>query len=208
MKERRFELKIPTNAQGHEVRAYDARMDTEDGKLRGYAVVFDVLSEEMWGFRERVRRGAFTAHLAEGADVRALWQHDVNYVLGRTKSKTLELVEDIHGLRSVIDPPDTQWARDAITTIKRGDVDQMSFAFKVVTDEWNVEDEVLIRTIVDAKLYDVSPVTFPAYPQTSISARADQVQVRSVTVPITGDDGGSARLAILRRRLELAEVEI
>lgn len=190
------QIKVMVDALGNEQRTFDARMDMEDGKLRGYAAVFDQLSLDLGGFKERIRRGAFQKHLDTTPDVRALWQHDVNYVLGRTKAGTLELVEDIHGLRSVIDPPDTQWAKDAVTTIKRGDVDQMSFMFRVDTDEWNMEDGELVRTVVDAKLFDVSPVTFPAYEGTSISAR-------SITRDIVVSSSSSARLANMRRRLEL-----
>lgn len=195
-----MEIKLHFDAQGRELRAYESRMDMEDGKLRGYAAVFDSLSVDM-GFRERIRRGAFSRSLKEGADVRALWQHDVNYVLGRTKSGTLSLVEDVHGLRSVIDPPDTQWARDVMTTIKRGDVDQMSFAFTVKTDEWNMEDGVLVRTVIDADLFDVSPVTYPAYPDTSIG-------VRSVNISVGNSNSARLAISMMRRRLEIAESEI
>jgi HK97 family phage prohead protease len=190
------QIKVMVDAQGNECRAFEARMDIEDGKLRGYAAVFDQLSLDLGGWKERIRRGAFSKHLATTPDVRALWQHDRNYVLGRTKASTLELVEDIHGLRSLIDPPDTQWARDAVTTIKRGDVDQMSFGFYTDTDEWNMEDGELVRTVIDARLFDVSPVTFPAYEGTSISAR-------SITRDIVVSSSSSARLANMRRRLEL-----
>ncbi len=198
-----MEIKLAVDARGNEVRAYDTRMDIEDGKLRGYAAVFDTLSVDMGGWKERIKRGAFAKDLAAGADVRALWQHDPSYVLGRSKAGTLQLAEDIHGLRYVADPPDTQWARDAVTTIKRGDVDQSSFAFRTLTDDWNVEDGWLVRTVVEARLFDVSPVTYPAYEQTSVSAR-------SVTIELPkGCDSDSARLAIdsMRRRLEIAEAE-
>jgi hypothetical protein len=141
-------------------------------KLEGYAAVFDVLSEPMWGFREKIAKGAFTKTIGE-ADIRALFNHDPNYVLGRNAAGTLSLAEDENGLAIVIFPPDNQWARDLLVTIERGDVNQMSFSFNVVREEWlNLEDGTTIRTIKEAKLWDVSPVTYPAYPQTSINARS------------------------------------
>lgn len=197
---------VPVDALGHEMRSFEYRLeasDVEDGLLRGYAAVFDQLSLPLGAlqrYREKILRGAFSQSIANGDDVRALWQHDPNYVLGRVKNKTLTLIEDIHGLRTVIQPPDTQWARDFVASIKRGDVDQMSFGFEVVTDEWSLQEGELVRTIREANLFDVSPVTFPAYPQTSVSTR-------SIRIASPQPDIGNslARNALKRRRLELAE---
>lgn len=143
-------------------------------KLEGYAAVFNERSENLGGFREVIAPGAFTQAVKED-DVRALWNHDSNFVLGRTKSKTLELAEDDHGLRMAVTPPDTQWAKDLLVTVERGDVDQQSFGFSVRAggEQWHEDEEgVVIRTITDAKLFDVSPVTYPAYPQTEVQARS------------------------------------
>lgn len=152
----------------------ELRADILDGesnpKIRGYAAVFDQLSEDLGGFREQIARGAFTRAILED-DVRALFNHDSNYVLGRTKNGTLSLKEDIHGLRIEINPPDAQWARDLMSSIQRGDIDQMSFAFQTTNDKWEFLDGVPLRTVQDVKLFDVSPVTYPAYPQTSVSVR-------------------------------------
>ncbi len=170
-----------TEQRGHprdfERRAYTVEMRAEGDspKLVGHAAVFNALSEEMYGFREKIDRGAFSKSIAE-SDVRALWNHDSSFVLGRKKAKTLELAEDERGLAVEINPPNTQWARDVITSIKRGDVDQMSFGFRVIRDRWDIDrsgdKEVLIRTLVEVRLFEVSPVTFPAYSQTDVSARA------------------------------------
>lgn len=158
--------------EGAELRA------TGDGdgpkKLEGYAAVFNQRSEDLGGFREVIAPGAFTKAVAED-DVRALWNHDSNHVLGRTKSGTLKLSEDDHGLKMEVEPPDTQVARDLIVSVERGDVDQQSFGFSVRAggEQWHEDEEgVVIRTITDAKLYDVSPVTYPAYPQTEVQARS------------------------------------
>lgn len=147
-------------------------MESGQPVIVGYAAVFETESGDLGGFREKIRRGAFAKTLLNGADVRSLWNHDPNYVLGRTKSGTLKVYEDIHGLRIEDIPPDTQWARDLVVSIKRGDVDQMSFAFSVIRDEWEQRsNDVPMRTLLEVELYDVSPVTYPAYPQTTVGVR-------------------------------------
>jgi uncharacterized protein len=143
--------------------------DEEPPTLEGYAVVFNSLSEDLGGFRETVRQGAFTKTLQE-ADVRALYNHDPNYVIGRTKSGTLELKEDNTGLWMKAYPPETTWSKDLVTTIERGDVDQMSFQFNVVKDLW--DEKRNMRELVEVELFDVSPVTFPAYPATNVQVRS------------------------------------
>lgn len=145
-----------------------------DGKeqpvITGHAAVFNQKSEEMFGFREIVLPGAFSKTIKK-ADVRALWNHDPNFVLGRNKTDTLKLSEDDTGLKVRIFPPDTIWANDLLESIKRGDVDQMSFGFRTITDQWRKENGEMIRELVEVELFDVSPVTYPAYPQTDVSAR-------------------------------------
>jgi HK97 family phage prohead protease len=150
----------------------------ESGKLTGYASVFNSVSDDLGGFREVVRPGAFSRTIKNGSDVRALWNHDPNFVLGRTKSGTLTLAEDAHGLHVEIDPPACQWANDLMESIRRGDVSQMSFGFYVIQDGWvqDPDDNTkTIRELREVQLFDVSPVTYPAYPDTEISARALQI---------------------------------
>lgn len=168
-----------------EIRLFRAefRAKKEDGKttkLEGYAAVFDKPSENLGGFQEVIRKGAFTRTLKEGADVRALFNHDPNYPLARTKdggkTGSLRLSEDDQGLKCSIDMPDTQCARDLMSLVEAGVVDQMSFGFYVREQNWNRKDEKdgqsdEIREILDVDLFDVSAVTFPAYPQTSLEAR-------------------------------------
>lgn len=148
----------------------ELRADHDDGKIRGYAAVFDSLSEDLGGFREKIAKGAFADTL--NADVRALWNHDANIVLGRTTSGTLTLREDSHGLAIEIDPPDTQQARDLLVSIRRGDISQMSFGFYTKADEWEKRDGENIRTLRKVELFDVSPVTYPAYADTSVATRS------------------------------------
>ena len=85
---------------------------------------------------------------------------------------TLTLEEDDKGLHVRINPPDTQWAKDLLVSIKRGDITQMSFGFTVILDRWNYEDNTDVRELLKVKLYDVSPVTFPAYTQTECGIRS------------------------------------
>ena len=145
----------------------------DDGPKRvvGHAAVFDSLSEDLGGFRERVARGAFAATIATD-DIRALFNHDPNQVLGRNRAGTLKLAEDETGLAIAITPPDTQVGRDLLVSIERGDVSQMSFGFQTLSDEWVMEAGDEVRTLKAVRLFDVSPVTFPAYPQTDVALRA------------------------------------
>lgn len=150
----------------------------ENGKrmIEGHAAVFDSWSETLGGlfpFKEIVRKGAFTESIGKD-DIRALFNHDPNYVLGRNKAGTLALIEDEVGLRVEIIPPDTGWARDLQTSIDRGDISQMSIGFVVEEDEWSTENGMDTRTLKKVKLFDVSPVTYPAYTATDVGVRAMQ----------------------------------
>ncbi len=195
--------------------------DDKSPKITGYAALFDTLSEELYGFFERIKPGAFAKTIKE-ADVRALFNHDANYVLGRTSAGTLSLEEDEKGLKFEIDPPDTQWARDLITSMKRDDINQMSFGFRTIRDEWISAKEKVIRTLVEVKLFDVSPVTFPAYPQTSAQVRSKVLELQagnepveppgnstgapgSVAHPPADQQGSQERLRMLKRKLDLEE---
>ena len=145
----------------------------EDGKkLIGYAAVFNSLSQNLGGFREKIDPGTFKRSIQSGADIRALFNHDPNFVIGRSVAKTLTVSEDGRGLKVEIVPPDTQWAKDLTASISRGDISQMSFGFRVVKDAWEKKTDENIRTLQDVDLIDVSPVTFPAYPNTAITARS------------------------------------
>jgi uncharacterized protein len=156
------------------------KVDGQPTKLEGYAAVFNKQSENLGGFREIIKPGAFKRTLREGADVRALFNHDPNFVLGRTKdggkTGTLSLSEDDTGLKFSIDMPDTQTARDLMTSVDRGDIDQCSFGFVVKEQNWKAADPKNdveeIREILDCDLFDTSVVTYPAYTQTSVEARS------------------------------------
>jgi HK97 family phage prohead protease len=147
----------------------ELRADGDKPKITGYAALFNAVTD-LGMFREQIAPGAFSASLAKPDDVRALWNHDPNIVLGRNTAGTLTLSEDERGLRIEIDPPDTQWGRDAVTSIRRGDVSQMSFGFFTHRESWDYEQNM--RTLEEVELFDVSPVTFPAYADTTVAVRS------------------------------------
>lgn len=142
----------------------------QDGSIEGYAAVFDEWAD-LGFFREKIRAGAFKKTIQE-ADVRALFNHDPNYVLGRNKAGTLELAEDRHGLHFRVDPPKAGWANDLHGSIQRGDINQASFGFNTIKDAWDHDADPAERELLEVRLFDVSVVTYPAYEQTEVSARS------------------------------------
>jgi HK97 family phage prohead protease len=142
------------------------------GKLGGYAAVFDQTTDLGWEGKERIGRRAFDATLKDPAtDVRALHNHDPQYLLGRQKSGTLRLSVDSRGLEYEIDLPDVEYARTVRVLAERGDLDGASFAFVPGDYEWDDDHETRTHTSV-ARLVDVAPVTFPAYAGASTEARS------------------------------------
>ena len=143
-----------------------------DGTMRlaGYAAVFNDPSVPL-PFSERIAPGAFRKTLSETPDVRLLINHE-GLPLARTKNNTLTLTEDETGLYIDALLPDTSEARDLWTLVQRGDVDQMSFAFRVIRQSWNKDRTERILTEVSLADGDVSVVTYPAYPTTTVEARA------------------------------------
>lgn len=150
--------------------------EDDDGNrtLSGYAVKWEFKSQVLgmfYKFREQIQKGAFLESL-NNDDQRFLWSHDTSKVLGRTKNSTLRLQEDGTGLRFDLDLPNTTLGNDTYESIKRGDVDGVSFGFNVEDDEVvEPDDELPLRTVKKAKLLEVSAVAFPAYPDSQVSAR-------------------------------------
>lgn len=158
-----------------ERRVLDAQMEVraDEGQppmMVGYAAVFNQWSEDLGGFRERIAPGAFKRTLE--SDVRALWNHDPNFVLGRTLNGTLRLEEDARGLKVEITPPAGGIYDGFMANVKRGDVSQMSFAFSVVKDDRQKDERGNnVRVLQEVRLHEVSPVAFPAYPMTEVAVR-------------------------------------
>jgi HK97 family phage prohead protease len=160
---------------------FTTREDGEDLKIEGYFAVFNSNYEMAPGISESIAPGAFQNSLAN--DVRALTNHDTTLVLGRTKAGTLELREDSRGLfGSIRINPNDQDAMNLYERVKRGDVDQCSFGFDIVSEDTEYREDGSVHwTIKDLILYEVSCCTFPAYEETSISARsaqADEIKKR------------------------------
>ena len=187
----------------------ELRAITDEGGLRhivGYAAVFNSLSEDLGGFREKIDSGAFADSL-NADDIRALKNHNSDYVLGRNKSGTLTLSEDQRGLKIDIMPPDAQWATDLMVSIDRKDVDQMSFGFRTLEYRWEGEYPDEVRTLMKAQLFDVSPVTFPAYPDTEVGLRSLEEYRTANKIEDEGNkaDDYLIGLSIRRKRLKIKE---
>jgi len=199
------------------LRDVEVRRDVNRGDIgfAGHAAVFDqrtsIGNPLSWGFYEQIATGAFTKTIQE-ADVRFLIDHDPSLLLARTKSGTLRLSEDKLGLATDADLASTTYGRDLAILLERGDVSQMSFGFQVPKgkDEWTIEQvetddgttvDVEVRTIREAKLFDVSVVTFPAYEGTD-------AQLRSMTAAVarkTDPDPFGRRRKMLKRALSLSD---
>jgi len=146
-------------------------------KLTGYAAIFDSFSEDLGGFREAIRPGAFARSLKSNSiDPVGLVQHMPHLVLGRRSAGTMRLAEDSRGLHFEIDPPDTQAARDLLVSVGRGDIKGCSFGFTTVKDDWQVKAGNAIRTLLDVDLHEISIAATPAYPDTTVALRAFQAR--------------------------------
>lgn len=164
--------------------------------LRGYAIVFDVTSEDLGGFVERIAPSAVVRTLRSGDDVLALHSHDRSQLLGRRKTGTLKLAADHRGLAVEIDPPATPTGAEVSELVRRQDLDAMSFGFIVPEggDEVAVVGDQIVRTVKEMILLEVSVVSGPAYPQTTIGLHGRERPMRRA----------GAAIEILRLRNELA----
>jgi len=147
--------------------------DGDDPKITGYAAKYGKWSLDLGGFTERIKAGAFDEAI-EMCDIRALKNHDPNLLLGRTTSGTLRLKSNSVGLIMEIDPPNTNTGRDIIEEIRRKDITGCSFSFITAEDDLKYnEDGSVQRTIMKVgELFDVGPVTYPAYPDTTVAVRS------------------------------------
>ena len=138
----------------------------------GYAAVFGSTSQNLGGFVERVAPNSFRKTLQE-TDVRALFNHDADALLGRSSSGTLRLMEDDKGLRYEIDLRNTTLGGDVAELLRRGDLNGSSFGFRMISDSWDTTDDGYpLRTLTELALRDVGPVTFPAYEASEASLRS------------------------------------
>lgn len=194
--------RLPQTLAGIELRAgTPTDADGDEGKtIVGYGAVFGVVSQNLGGYVEMIDAGAFTRTL-QTADVMGLFNHDPSLVLGRTSAGTMVLSVDEVGLRYAISQPDTSNGRDVGELIVRRDITGSSFSFSVPADgdEWGFTDQGFpLRTILACRLFDVGPVTYPAYLSTADGDSA--VALRSLS-RLSGLDVGE--LAILAKANDL-----
>lgn len=183
----------------------EARASDEKRTLVGYAAVWN--SETLIGgsFREKFVRGAFTKAIR--GDIWALFSHDVGRVIGRTKSGTLRLEEDDHGLRVEIDVPDTSDGRDLMALVDRGDISGMSFAFRATKQEWDDSTDVPSRTVYESELHEVTATAFPAYPDTSLARRSLESARAEADTAKKDAEKRAADAAAARRRVAEREAK-
>lgn len=163
--------------------------DDEPLKVSGYAAVFDSRTSIGDYFDEIIEPGAFSKTISENGDIRALFNHDWNVVLGRTKAGTLSLSEDERGLKFDLELPSTTAGRDLAASMERGDINQCSFGFFATEETWNYDEEPALRTINEVELYEISVVSIPAYDDT------EAMLVRSKEI----DESVEKRLKILNQ---------
>lgn len=162
-----------------EIRAGD-HLQASQGKLVGYAAVFNKPSHDLGGFREVILPGAFKRTLATSEQVRALYNHNADQVLGRVGAGTLRLSEDDTGLRFELDLPPTSYAKDLAALVERGDVSGCSFAFRVRAggETWEQHDGQDVRILSALDLDEITITANPAYPDTTVAKRNKPAEFR------------------------------
>ncbi len=146
--------------------------------LTGYAAVFN--SEAVLGdFSEVIRQGAFAKSLATGSNIRALYQHQGDALLGTTRGGTLQLREDAKGLAYELALPDTTHGKDLAILVGRGDVAGCSFGFRVAPggDRWEQRGAKLVRELIDVELVEITLTSHPAYRDTTVAMRSRSAHV-------------------------------
>ncbi len=180
----------------------------EGETIRGYAAVYNSDSEWMGGFYEQIARGAFDDVMDN--DTRAYFNHDENLLLGRVSSGTLRLSSDERGLYYEVDLPNTSYAKDLVELMKRGDVNQSSFAFLIESDRWEERDGKTYRIIEKvSRLLDVSPVAQPAYPDATseLMMRKDTPESEGAEVEVQAEAEEMSDIEIFEYKLKLLKLD-
>jgi HK97 family phage prohead protease len=189
-------------AEGLEIRA---EQEGKEKRISGYGIVYDKETRLYSDLYEVIRPGAASKVLAGNPDIKCALNHDRRYLFGRTKSKTLTLTEDKKGVRYEAIPPDAQWARDAIASIERGDIDGSSFTFAVEPEHEKItkrKDGSYLREIIEiSRIGEMGPVTDPAYMDTTAEARA-KAEYESLTARLRTQDEAD-EIAEVKRTLDL-----
>jgi uncharacterized protein len=156
-------------------------LQTRDGTgnepvvISGYAAVFNSKTSIGDFFEEVIAPGAFARTISENGDIRALFNHNWDHVLGRTRNGTLKVEEDNRGLKFEVELPNTSLARDLAESLRRGDINQCSFGFYATNDTWDYAVEPAVRTLNEVELYEISVVSIPAYEDTEVSLRSKEI---------------------------------
>lgn len=157
-----------------EIRAEAVEGEDQKKTIKGYAAVFEKYSQNFGGWVEKIAKGAFTESV-QSKDVRALYSHKTDRVLGRTGNRSLRLWEDDYGLAFELDLIDTTDGRDTYENVRHGVITGVSFGFNVKREDQKWErgegEQPHVRTLLKVELVEISPVAFPAYEQTSTSTR-------------------------------------
>lgn len=175
----KYDAEVRKSSVVKEQREFRMENAEYDGNtIRGYAAVYNSDSEWMGGFYEQIEAGAFDSVLDN--DVRAYFNHDENLLLGRVSSGTLRIGTDKRGLYYEVDLPNTTYANDLVELMKRGDVNQSSFAFLIEKDRWEQRDGLTYRIIEKvSRLLDVSPVAQPAYPDATSELKTRDLETET-----------------------------
>ena len=156
-----------------EIRSSGSLHTQGKNRVCGYAAVFDKPSQDLGGFIEVIRAGAFTASLQNETNIRALYHHDMKSLLGTTRANTLRLNQDEKGLAFELDLPDTTDGKDLAVLIDRGDIAGCSFGFRVKPDgdRWERRSSQVIRELLDVELIEITLTSNPAYQDTTVARR-------------------------------------
>jgi HK97 family phage prohead protease len=179
------------------------------GVMVGYAAVFNTASQDLGGFLEWIDPGAFAAVLKD--DCRCLRNHEADNLLGRSSAGTLRLEQDTVGLRYECDLPDTTAGRDTAESIRRGDLTGCSFEFRVDPEgeAWDFSGPMPLRKIRRySRLYDVGPVTYPAYDATRVDMRSFDAARAAQDLARARSERIAHELSQAKARLRLAEAEL
>ena len=181
-----------------------AKGDAGDMIIEGYPIVYEVYAP-LWGFREIIRKGA-AAQALKRSDELVLWDHESGQPMARRSNGTLEVKEDDHGVFIRADVSKTVWGRNGYEAVAAGVINRMSFAFDIASsdgEKWHTDEvegaRVETREILEfGQLYDYSPVSYPAYKETEVTARCKDLALRRRPEPGAPGDGGRSLLEVVR----------
>jgi HK97 family phage prohead protease len=163
------------NKGSYEIRSISGNLRASSpGKLAGFAILYNSLSQDLGGFVEQVKPGALKRSLAQPDNIRAYVEHDPHKLLARVGSRTLELREHDKGIYFELSLPDVSYARDLGVLVERGDITGVSFGFRVNPggESWEMRNGQLMRDLTDIDLREISIVGDPAYADTSVAMRS------------------------------------